>query len=324
MSGRPRQEGAGGFTPGTDVTIAICTHNRSRLLRSTLEAMERLSTPDGCRWELVVVNNACTDDTDDVVAAFAGRLPIRGIHEPQPGKSHAANTAVREARGRYMVWTDDDVLVSASWLSSYWDAFQRYPDVPVFGGPIEAAFEGTPPSWVRTMLTEEGEGRLWAVVDPGEEVTPFRKELIPLGANMAFKREAHLRVPFDTRIGPRPGSEIRGEETLVIHTLMDRGERGLWIPDARVRHVVPEARQTTRYVRSFFFGVGQTFEILNQHEPRHALLRAPAWMWRQAVRCEIMYWWWRMLGREARWLRNLMHASIAWGYLWGGGRHPSR
>jgi glucosyl-dolichyl phosphate glucuronosyltransferase len=131
--------------PAASVTVAICTWNRDHLLRQTLEEMTRLAVPAGLVWELLVVNNNCTDDTDGVIAAFAKRLPIRRLFESQPGLSHARNRAIAEAAGDYVVWTDDDVLVSPEWLAAYARAFARRPDAAVFGGPVAPWFPTTPP-----------------------------------------------------------------------------------------------------------------------------------------------------------------------------------
>src|SRR5512134_131488 len=102
-----------------DLTVAICTWNRGELLRKTLEQMTELVVPPGVTWELLVVNNNSTDHTDAVAAGFRRRLPLRYLVEPTPGKSNACNLAVREARGDYILWTDDDVLVSPQWLAAY-------------------------------------------------------------------------------------------------------------------------------------------------------------------------------------------------------------
>src|SRR5438270_7390140 len=97
------------------LTVALCSWNRSELLRKTLEQFTHLEPDKGLDWELIVVDNNSTDDTPNVLAEFVARLPLRALREPAPGKSNAANLAVREARGEYILWTDDDVLVAPDW-----------------------------------------------------------------------------------------------------------------------------------------------------------------------------------------------------------------
>src|ERR1700738_3055719 len=99
------------ITMTKSVSVAICTWNRARLLGQTLESFVRLRIPEGVSWELLVVNNNCTDDTDAVIERHAGSLPIRRLYEPTPGKSYAHNLAIAEAQGDLVLWTDDDVIV---------------------------------------------------------------------------------------------------------------------------------------------------------------------------------------------------------------------
>ena len=144
------------------VTVVVCTWNRAASLARTLDGMTRLAVPDGVAWELLVVNNRCTDDTDAVIASFDGRLPIRGTHESVPGLANARNRGIAEAAGAYVAWTDDDVLVDERWLAGYCAAFRRWPEASVFGGPIEPEFEGEPPAWIPRFLVRDMDGETLA------------------------------------------------------------------------------------------------------------------------------------------------------------------
>ena len=72
-----------------------------------------MSVPNDISWEVLIVNNNSTDHTDDVISEYVGRLPVRRELEPQAGKSNALNRAIDVAKGDYIVWIDDDVLVDA-------------------------------------------------------------------------------------------------------------------------------------------------------------------------------------------------------------------
>ena len=76
------------------LTVALCTWNRCALLRETLESLSSLSIPDGIEWDIVVVNNNSTDDTEAVLKSFRSRLPLRPVFEPRQGISPARNAAI--------------------------------------------------------------------------------------------------------------------------------------------------------------------------------------------------------------------------------------
>jgi glycosyltransferase involved in cell wall biosynthesis len=89
--------------------------------------MHNLRVPAGLEWELLIVNNNCTDNRDAVIANHAENLPIRRLSEARAGKSYAANQALEQARCDLVLWTDDDVPVDGRWLTSAVERASRHP-----------------------------------------------------------------------------------------------------------------------------------------------------------------------------------------------------
>lgn len=295
------------------LTVAICTWNRAALLDETLARMQRLRVPAGIEWELIVVNNNCTDATDDVLARHALHLPLRRLVEPKPGLSNARNCAVAAATGEYVLWTDDDVLVDPDWLRAYHRAFTRWPDAAVFGGRIEPWFAGRPPAWLVQVFPRVC--CAFAARDLGGEPRPLDRDLLPFGANMAVRTEELRRRPFDPRLGVRPGSRIGGEETTLAAAILEAGGTGWWVPDARVRHYIPEQRQSIGYLRSFFYGGGQLWGRELKPSSTSRLFGRPRWLLRRAVESEVRYRVKRWTARPSSWIEDLIAASTAWGAL---------
>ncbi len=228
------------------ITVEICTWNRAALLDKTLDCMRHLRVPEGAEWELLIVNNNCSDETDSVLARYSQCLPIRRIFEPGQGTCIARNTAVREARGELLVQTNDDVLVDRDWLREYHAAAVRYPEAAFFGGTIEPWFESSPPRWVQRNLVAL-EGPL-VIRQLGPEVRVLKDDEDPWGANMAFRTSVLRKFPFDTLIG-HVGNLIRGgEETDVIERIRASGLHGVWVGTAKVRHYIPRARTSLRFI----------------------------------------------------------------------------
>jgi glycosyltransferase involved in cell wall biosynthesis len=296
--------------------VAICTWNRCTSLEQTLRGFTRLAAPPGVDWELLVVNNNCTDRTDEVVRAFETQLPLRRVSEPTPGLSHARNRAVAESRGDYIIWTDDDVTVAPDWLRAYARAFRRWPDAAIFGGPIRPAFDGTPPDWLlRIYPTIAG---VYAARDLGADPLPFSApHLIPWGANYAIRRREQESCLYDPDLGYRPGRLIGWEESEVILALLGRGAAGWWVPDAALQHHVPPARQTTKYLRTHFYNRGRYFGSRWDEVDRHLVFGRPRWLWRQAVTAEVRYRLHRVVSAPEVWVEHLITSSESWGLLNG-------
>ena len=300
------------------VTVAICTWNRSALLRPTLEEMTRLEVPPGLAWELLVVNNNCTDDTDRVIADFETRLPVRRLFEPVPGLSNARNCAVVAARGRWIVWTDDDVLVDPSWLAAYARAFDRWPEAAIFGGPISPWFPAPPPDWLTASWPRIANA--YACIDYGAEAFELTERRVPFGANIAFRTDRLRAMPFDPERGVKPGSRMGGEETGVVRALLAAGDTGWWVSDARVRHFIPEERQTLDYVREWFDAYGEYLGRYGTEPPAAMIFGKPRWLVRQAIVTNVRGWWRRRLRPADEWMDDFIAAHTARGALRGWSR----
>lgn len=237
-------------------TVAICTWNRADLLDKTLERMQDLCVPEGLEWELLVVNNNCTDHTDDVIERHREALPLRRLIEPRQGLSHARNCAVEAARGDLLIWTDDDVLVDPQWLAEYVRAAGEWPDALFFGGTVTPWFGTEPPDWVPANLDLLRSA--FAIADYGACERWLEANEIPVGANMAFRTDILRRHAFDGSLG-HVGGDVRGGEELDLIGQINRdGGRGVWLPDARVQHWIDPDRLTYRYIWKWHVGAGRS------------------------------------------------------------------
>jgi glycosyltransferase involved in cell wall biosynthesis len=298
------------------LTVAICTWNRSQSLHRTLEGFAQLVIPSETDWELLVINNNCTDRTDEVIRAFEGRLPMRRILERRPGLSHARNRAVAEAKGSYIIWTDDDVTVCRDWLSAYADAFRRWPDAALFGGPIQPWFDGDPPGWLQRIYPRIS--GVYAARDFGAEPISFTPPyVIPWGANYVIRAREQSAHPYDPNLGYRPDRGVAWEETEVILALLEGGAEGRWVPDARLKHHVPKTRQTTKYLRQRFYNNGIYFGGRWDQIDRRLIFGRPRWLWKRVVEAELKYRLHRAISAPEVWVEHLITSSETWGLFNG-------
>ena len=294
------------------ITVAICTHNRCGALVEALRSL-RAAAPPVAPWELIVVDNASQDATASALAQFADTLPLRVVVEPEVGLSRARNAAVAQARGDYIIWTDDDVLVDSNWLRAYENAFRTWPDSVFFGGPITPLFDGTPPAWLMDAL--KGVANAYAALDFGAEEIALDERTVPFGANFAIRAEEQRSCLYDPRLGRRGKHLYAFEESAVLRKLLARGARGRWVPAAHVRHVISQRRQTPHYLRSYYAGHGTSIALTWPPTGGPTLLGRPRWLWREAISHELAYRLRRLYASSAVWTAHLRRASVAWGML---------
>lgn len=256
------------------VTMAICTRDRAAQLERMLTSACDLDIPAGLEWEVIVVDNGSSDGTADIVRNFHKQLPLRLVEAPVPGIAAARNRAIDEARGRYICWTDDDVILDRRWLSAYLDAFSLYPDAAFFGGRIEAQLEmPASPLTVRCKDHWPLTG-VFAQRDFGDEPVVLNETRMPWGANMAVRTAEQKRFRFNSELGASPDQQRTGEESEMVYRLLKARAIGWWVPEAKVLHVIPHYRQTIDYLLSYYRTCGETAAYLHH---RHPLDNALEW-----------------------------------------------
>ena len=90
------------------ISVVLCTYNRSELLQSVLKSLLRQSLNKSL-YELVVVDNASTDNTRNIVTICQSTCTeptIVSLYESKQGLAHARNTGWQNARGAYIAFTD--------------------------------------------------------------------------------------------------------------------------------------------------------------------------------------------------------------------------
>jgi glucosyl-dolichyl phosphate glucuronosyltransferase len=254
--------------PRATVAVLIATYNRAQLLGETLDVLAQSRTDPQFPWEVVVVDNNSTDDTERVVTSRRCSYPVRLSYlvERRQGRSAALNTAIASTTAPLLLSTDDDVRVDPAWLLAGTQALAEGADY--VGGPVMPIWEAPPPPWLD--LTR---GDLWgtiAILDYGRETFAFeQRRRVPLGANMGFRRSMVDRIgAFRVDLGRSNGARLMGQE---VPELLARARmaqlHGVYVPEMRVHHYIPAARLTKRYYRRWWMGKGYSKAILDAGQP---------------------------------------------------------
>lgn len=241
-----------------DISVILCTYNRCASLAKALESVAASQLRRDSKWEVLIIDNNSRDETREVAERFCTEFPdrFRYIFEPNPGKSNALNTGIREARGSILAFMDDDVVVDRLWLSNLTEPLMQQQQVSGSGGRILSQEVVAAPHWLALDGPYSVAGML-ALFDEGED--PKELNCPPFGTNMAFRKEIFEKYgSFRADMGPRPGSEIRNEDTEFGRRVLSGGERLWYVPNAVVYHAVPKERLRQSYLLRFWYDHGRT------------------------------------------------------------------
>ncbi len=115
-----------------DITVYIASHNYGSYLQTAIESVLR-QTVDG--WELLVINDNSTDNTEEVMDLYCGDPRVRCFTTGGIGLPAVCNLALREARGRYLIRLDGDdifdeniLLVLKNYLDRHQECAMVFPD----------------------------------------------------------------------------------------------------------------------------------------------------------------------------------------------------
>lgn len=110
-----------------EVSIIIPTHNRRDLLEKKLGALFASRVHGGVPFEVIVVLDACTDDTEEFLTNFAAHAPypIRWIATPGRHAAYARNRGAEIANGEILLFSDDDAIPLENWLRANYDAHDK-------------------------------------------------------------------------------------------------------------------------------------------------------------------------------------------------------
>lgn len=106
------------------ISVIVPTHNRADALELTLKELAKQDFKES--WEVIVVNNNCTDNTDAVVGQQVFPVELKLVHEKKPGASAARNAGAKAAAGEYLIFIDNDILTKPDFLQRHYDNLEKY------------------------------------------------------------------------------------------------------------------------------------------------------------------------------------------------------
>ena len=206
------------------LSLVICSRNRARQLDATLRHILTLKSADP--WDLVIVDNGSTDETQEVIQRFRFQFTheLATCFEPRAGLGHARNRGWTIAKGDIVAFTDDDCYPAQDFLISVGRAFEEDVRLGFVGGRL-LLYDQTDCAVAIQESTSRRELGPRTFIPAG---------LIP-GANFACRRQALESVGgFDGRFGP--GAQFVCDDVDIQARMSAHGWYGAFDPRLVVYH----------------------------------------------------------------------------------------
>ena len=167
---------------------------------------------------------------------------VRYVREETLGLSVSRNRAIRESRGDYILFLDDDAIARPGWMEAVVALFEKDRSIGCVGGRIDPVWEGGEPDWLPDMFKT-----LYTVLDYSPVITEMEAPRIPFGANVAFRASLFKQhAPFREDLG-RVGSNLLSSEESELIDRIRATHKVYYTPHAIVDHKIAKSRISRKW-----------------------------------------------------------------------------
>ncbi|MGW4893379.1 glycosyltransferase [Kitasatospora sp. NPDC004240] len=252
------------------VTVVVCTHDRTDLLPRALDCVLTGRYP---RVEVIVVDNAPSNQATELLVRLRYGHRVRYLREPVPGLARARNRGLAVARGEICAFADDDLILDADWLPALVEGFRSDPRAGCVTGLVLPAELDTEAQVALERYCGYAKGftpRRWSLAEPSDDpLFPFATGRLGTGCNMAFRTDV-LRAIGGFDPATSTGTPARGgEDLLSFLQVLTLGRSVVYRPDALVWHPHRRGMEAlTAQVFGFGVGFGAYLAAAVTHRPR--------------------------------------------------------
>jgi len=274
------------------VSVVLCCYNSASRLPATLAHLAKQKVSPDVAWEVLVIDNGSTDNTDAVAKTcwpVQGPAPLRVLRETTPGVAHARRCGLENARFDIVSFVDDDNWVCENWIQAVSVIMENQPGCGACGCRAEAHFETSPPPWLGDLV------RTLAIGTQSPEsgdVTDTRGWF--WGAGMSLRKSAWQELishGYKNLLTSRTRQGLgAGEDAEFCLALRMAGWRLHNSNELSLVHFVPKHKLRWDYFRKMFRGFGASEVILDIYESNlddplglkfqkaHSHRRVPKWL----------------------------------------------
>ncbi len=241
------------------ISIVICTYNGAKRLRPTLLSIFSQQTTVEIPWELIIVDNASTDDTAEFCRnmiesnSFENKSKI--VFESRQGCNHARLKGLQEVQYKWLLFCDDDNHLYPDYLEKAWSILNDNETIGVLGGQGIPLFEDQKPDWFDKYSKSFAVGS--QSKKEGKISIHSKSQLYSAGS--FFRKEVLIKY-YDNNystimVGPNGKELTRGEDTEWC-LMIQLADFDLWYSsELKFYHYMSKERMTWEYYLKLKTGI---------------------------------------------------------------------
>ena len=178
------------------VSIIIPCYNYAHFL---VECFDNLKNQSHTNWECLIVDNASTDNSKDVIQSFSALdNRIKYLYQSIKGPSAARNLGIKEAKGEYIQFLDADDLLQVNKLKNGISIFNNHPDVAIVYSDMRYFAHGNKNELFYAMQLNKIHDKPWMCYAQGQ-----KKEMLPdlLKANIMVISSPLIKKNILNKVG---------------------------------------------------------------------------------------------------------------------------
>ncbi|MDZ7950240.1 hormogonium polysaccharide biosynthesis glycosyltransferase HpsE [Nostoc sp. DedQUE09] len=241
-----------------DFTVAIPTYNGAKRLPKVLDLLLNQTGIESLNWEVIIIDNNSKDETNQVAdyyqKKFNQNFILRYFHEKQQGIAFARMRAIKEARGEFIAFIDDDNLPASDWVFQSYTFGKEHPQAGAWSGQIHGDFEVKPPENFTRIQA------FLAIREHGLQPYLFDADnlRLPPGAALVVRKQAWCESVPDELVfkGRLSKLMVGGDDTEALLYLHKAGWEIWYNPAMHINHQIPHWRLEKDYLLVLARGCG--------------------------------------------------------------------
>ena len=241
------------------VSIIICCFNSSNRVAEVLGFISKQISVENIPIEIVVIDNASSDDTSEIVRLQIEKykdIYINLVYESRPGLMYAREKGIEVSNFEYLLFCDDDNLLCDTYISGMFNIMESDVNIGVCGGRgVELIRNFEKPDWFEYYK------KSFAV---GSQVR--EPQLGLYGAGMCLRYCALKKIydaGFVSYLTGRKGNDLlAGDDGELVLALLISGFKVIADDNFYFYHLLPKNRLTEEYLKKMFLGFGIMYPVI--------------------------------------------------------------